>query len=307
MSGILGALAPVFLVILLGYGFRQGRIVADSFWEPAERVTFFVFFPALLVTSTATARLSGPEALPMVTGLAAGILAIVALTFVMRRPLGLDGPAFTSLMQGAVRPNVYVGLAASAALLGREGLALGSLCVAVAVPLVNLVSVVAMLRYGAAGPVPFGWRSLTLPVLRNPLILACGLGLLLNVLGAGLPPLIGTTLDILGKASLPIGLLAVGAGLRFRSIGAAAPAVTAASTLKLLALPALTAAICRLLGAGDDGVLVATLYASLPVSATAYVMARQMGGNAPLLAAVITATTAAAPLTMPLILVALGP
>jgi hypothetical protein len=184
----------VFAVILLGRLLKRGRLLADAFWQPAEAITFYIFFPALLVSNTATAKLRGAEVAPMLAALLAGILAVAALTFALRRPLRLDGPAFTSLLQGAIRPNIYVGLAAAQALFGREGLALLSVAVAFAVPLVNVVSVLAMLRW-------------------------------------------------LGRASLPIGLLAVGAGLDLTAIGAASRTVVVASALKLLLLPALTVAL----------------------------------------------------------------
>jgi predicted permease len=95
----------VFAVILLGRLLKRGRLVADAFWQPAEAITFYIFFPALLVSNTATAKLRGAEIAPMLAALLASILAVAALTFALRRPLRLDGPAFTSLLQGAIRPN----------------------------------------------------------------------------------------------------------------------------------------------------------------------------------------------------------
>jgi predicted permease len=139
-------------------------------------------------------------------------------------------------------------------------------------------------------------------VAQNPLIIACVVGLLMNVAGIGMPPLIGPLLDILGRAALPIGLLAVGAGLDLAAIRPAGPAVAAAASLKLLVLPVLTFLLCRTFGVEGTTAAVAVLYASMPNSATAYVMARQMGGDTVMLAGSITATTLAAAVTMPLML-----
>jgi len=306
MSGILGALIPVFIVILLGYVFRRTRIISDAFWEPAERVTFYLFFPALLVANAASADLGGLDVWPMLAALVGGILLVVASNWLLRRPLGLDGPKFTSLIQGSVRPNVYVGVAAAVALYGDAGLTAVSLCIAVAVPLVNFISVVALITYASPAGRPRGWRAVVVPVLQNPLIVACLLGLALNVTGIGLPPLIGPTLEILGRASLPIALLAVGAGLDLAAVRLAGRTVAVTTTLKLAVLPVVTVVLCLILGVdGVDGVeaAVAILYASLPGSASAYVMARQMGGDAPIMAGVITATTLAAIVTIPVVLI----
>lgn len=305
MVDVLGALAPVFAVILLGWACKQRKLVADVFWPWAERLTFYVFFPALLVSNVATAELAGLDLAPMLAATVGGIAVVVALSFVLRRALALGGPAFTSLLQSSVRPNVYVALAAAAALFGDAGLTLVSLCIAVAVPLVNVISVIVLVRYASPGGASLGWRRTAAPVVRNPLIIACVIGIVLNLAGIRLPPLIGPTLEILGRASLPLALLAVGAGIDFTALRGAGPAVAVASVLKLVVLPTLTWGLAILFGAAPPTAAIAVLYAAVPVSATAYVMARQMDGDAPIMAGAITATTLAAMLTLPLALVLL--
>lgn len=306
MIHIIGALTPVFAVILLGYLFKKWRFVPDGFWSAAERITFYVFFPSLLVATTAKADMAGLQVLPMVGTLIVGIVLVVALTFWLRFPLRLDGPSFTSLIQGSVRPNVYVGLAAALALFGTEGLTLISLSIAAAVPTVNAISVVAMVRYASLAGTPVGWKSMLWPIAKNPMILACATGLVLNGAGVGLPPLIGPLLEILGRASLPVGLLAVGAGLELAAMRSAGRTVAVTSAIKILLLPVVTHILCLSFGLDGLTATVPVLYASLPGSASAYVMARQMGGNTVIMAGSITLTTIAAAVTMPLILIAVG-
>jgi predicted permease len=213
----------------------------------------------------------------------------------------IDGPAFSSLFQGAIRPNTYVGLAAAVALYGKTGLALTAICVAVVVPLVNLFAVFAMLRF--AHPNWPGWAALIRPILTNPLIGACLLGLAVNAFGLALPPGIDRLLDILGGASLPIGLLAVGAGIDGEALRRAGGPVLASSATKLLILPLATLGVLTWIGLGEGVRGVALLYASLPCSASSYVLARQMGGDSPLMANIISVQTILAALTMPLLLI----
>src|SRR3546814_7984808 len=82
-----------------------------------------------------------------------------------------DGPAFTAVLQTAIRPNTYIGLSIPFALYGQEGLTIAALIVAAVVPSVNVISVAALVRYGGhyAGRSP----SLLRAVLLNPLILSC--------------------------------------------------------------------------------------------------------------------------------------
>ncbi len=311
MTPILFALAPVFLLIFLGYLLKARRLVADAFWAPAEKLTFYLFFPALLVGNTATAELAGIEVLPMMAAVASGILSVAGMVTLFGRRFGVDGAAFTSLFQGAIRPNSYVGIAAAFALFGDAGLTLVAVCIVVAVPMVNLLSVVVLVRYGAvSGPstekLSRGRQKALLGVATNPLILACLLGALLNFSGVGTPSLAAPLVDILGRAALPVGLLAVGAGLDLAAARQAGRLVAAIAAVKLVALPAVTFLACKVLAVGGLAATVSVMYASLPGSASAYVMSRQMGGDAKLMAGIITATTLAAILAMPTAILVLG-
>lgn len=303
---ILAALTPVFAIIALGLLLQRAKLVADSFWASAENLTFKLFFPALLVAETSSARLYESGVAPLLAAVLAGILIVAFLAHIIRIPLALSGPSFTSLMQGAIRPNVYVGLASANALSGGESTGFFAVCLAFAIPLVNILSVLTLLRCAPAAS-KLSTRALINGMAGNPLILACALGLALNLSGISIPEPARAVLDILGRAALPIGLLAVGAGLRWPPTGTSVyPTIVSAAVLKLLLLPAITLALCHILGVQGNARVVAVLYAGLPCSATAYVMARQMGGDAPLLAGVITTTTVAAVATLPLVIVLAG-
>jgi malonate transporter and related proteins len=300
MIAIFSALAPVFLMIAFGYILKNRALISDGFWAPAEKMTFYAFFPALLLINTAKADFGDIAVAPMIWASASGVLIISGLTLWMRPRLGLDGPAFTSVFQGTIRPNVYLGIAAAVALYDSAGLTLISVSIAVLVPLVNILSVIVLVRHATHnGEIP-GWSQTLGPVARNPLILACAAGIILNVTGIGGPPLISPFLEILGRAALPVGLLAVGAGLDFNAMARAGKTVGLTTATKVIGLPAVTFLTCHLFGVSGLSLTITVLYAALPVSATSYVLARQMGGDTALLAATITATTVAAMITMPL-------
>jgi malonate transporter and related proteins len=91
------------------------------------------------------------------------------------------------------------------------------------------------------------------------------------------------------------------AGLLGR-LGRNPPAVVAASTLKLVVMPVATWGVCRLLGVDDVSAGTALLFTAAPISASSYVLARQLGGDAPLMAGLITLSTILAAATMPLAL-----
>jgi len=300
------ALAPVFALILIGTALRRARAVDDAFWPAVESLVYFLFFPALLFRTTATASLEAGALGSMAAALAVAVWGAGGAALAIGPRGGLDGPAFASMFQGAIRPNTYVGLAAAAGLYGDPGLTLAAVAIAVVVPSVNVLSVIALARHGAAhGARAGGPAALARAVGGNPLIVAVAAGLLVNVAGIPLVEPFDSTLEILARTALPLGLLAVGAGLDLGAARRAARRVSAASLGKLVVMPALTAAACLAFGVGGMPAAVAILYTALPTAASAYVMSRKMGGDAPLMAGIITTTTLAAFLTVPAIALAL--
>jgi len=301
MMSTLAAIIPVFLVILLGYALRRGTVVPDSFWAPAEKLTYFITFPALLTSNLARAEMGALAWAPLSVAQVTGVLLIAALTLRARtalaRHLGLSDTRFTSVFQGATRPNTYIGLAIAAALFGAEGITLMAICIAAVIPLVNALAVTCLARFGH-GQGGGAW-TIVRGIVTNPLILACCAGLALNVSGLGLPPILGPFLDILARAALPLGLLAVGAGLSVGAVRQDAGAVALTSAVKLVALPLAIWAGCVLTGIDSTATAVAVIYGALPCSASSYVLARRMGGDGPLMAAIISTQTLLAAVTIP--------
>jgi predicted permease len=297
------SLLPTFLLILMGWGIRRRFRQFDSFWSPAETLTYYVFFPALLLESTAKVSLTGIPIGTMAMVLIGAILVVAALTLALRPALGISGPSFTSLFQGAIRPNTYIATAIVLALYGEPGVAILSVAMAFVIPAVNLLSTIVLVRFASAAA---GWGTVVGQVIRNPLILSILLGVLLNESGIGLPDLLAPLVHILGQTALPIGLLAVGAGLDLEATRRQTKAIWASSALKLVAVPTATAAACW--AAGIDGLSfnISVLYAVIPCSASSYILARQMGGDAELMAGIITATTLAAMASVPAVLILLG-
>ncbi|WP_297118829.1 AEC family transporter [Thalassospira sp.] len=296
----MSALLPTFALIVLGYILRERKFLPDSFWPGAEKLTYFVTFPALLFSNTAKADLGSLPLFGIATAML-GTIAICTILILAARPvLRVSGPTFSSLVQGAIRPNTYIGLAVAAALLGTHGLTVTALCVALVVPTVNVISVLACAHLGDNDRNP-GILSLLRDVAKNPLLMACVLGSVFNVLGIGLPPIVGPFLEVLGRAALPVGLLAVGAGLDLGAARRAGFPVGISTVGKLMLSPAIAAGLCLALGLPATELAAVVLYAALPCSASAYVLARLMGGDAQMMASIITVHTLAAIATMPVI------
>ncbi|MBU1002214.1 MAG: AEC family transporter [Proteobacteria bacterium] len=294
---MISALAPVFAAILLGYALSRFRFPGDGFWPQAERITYFVLFPALLVNKLSTATFDAEtSAMAMALG---GTIVLTALgLLLLRRRLPFDNPAFSSIFQGAIRVNTYVGLAGAAAMFGDQGIALSAVALLVIVPLNNLLCVPVLARYGSKGN--GAGMGLLLELMRNPLLLGCVAGFMLNASNLPLPEAFHETLAVIGRAALPMGLLAVGAGLKPGGISQRLPAIAVSSLFKLVGYPLLALMLCTLLGVDGPALTVVVLFSALPTAVSSYILARQMGGDTTLMATIITVQTVASALTIPL-------
>ena len=302
MISILQALAPIFALIALGYSLKTFRVLDQGFWAPAELLTYKVLFPAYLISNVAEANLSGMPILELATSHGIGLILLLLLTALCAPVMKtVDGPAFSSVFQGVQRPNTYVALVAAGSLYGQVGVALAAFCAVIVVPMVNVWSAVGMIHWAHSGG---GKRTklIATALVTNPLILSCLLGGLINWSGIDLPTPFSATLKILGQASLSLGLLVVGGGIDLTSLHAYRTPLIVSAIGKLLLLPFLVGLSAVNLHVEHMPLEVAVLYASVPTSASSYVMARQMNGDHRLMAAIITITTLGAIITMPLVL-----
>jgi predicted permease len=285
----------VFIPIAIGYGIKRAAFLPDTFWAPAEKLTFYVLLPALVIDAIATGHLNELDAGPMVLTVAATLAAATTLLVAARRVFRIEPSAFGSIFHGVVRPNGYMGIATCLAVLGPDALAQVSIVIAVWIP-AGLVLAVYM--FARSGDQSAGLRHALRQVVRNPLILSVIIGLILNALGAG--PFLDefTALEVIGRAALPIGLFAVGAGVDLAAARAAGHQVLTTSALSLVGLPVLVAALAILFGVEPVGAAALILYAAMPTSSSGFIMAQRMNADAPLMAGLITFQTAVSLVTI---------
>jgi predicted permease len=289
---LLTILLPDFILILTGFVLMRVTNWGQSFWAGLEKLVYFVLFPALLFVSTArtpldfqaTGTLLQVALLAVVCGIALGWLA---------KPLFRPGPMiFESGVQTAFRFNSYIALAVAFRLGGEQGTSLMALIIGFAVPLCNMAAVHALAHRKSS--------SLIRELAKNPLLLATAGGTLFNLAGGSLPEVLAMTLSRMGGASIALGLLMVGAGLRLNGLAEARGISAYFIAIKLIALPAIALALGRWLALPPLQLQIAVMFCALPTASSAYVLAARMGGNGPLVAFLISAGTLLSIVTLPL-------
>ncbi|MBT55808.1 MAG: transporter [Mameliella sp.] len=293
---------PLFALICLGHVLARTGFPDPGFWPAAERINYFILFPALLVSSLVDAPIGDPQILRLgaaaVTTLLVAAFGMAVARCVFPTPSARFGPA----LQGVVRFNTFLGLAVTASLAGAEGMERAAVYLAVCVPVVNVVSIIAL----SERDVLRRPGALLRMILFNPMILGCLFGISLALLGLGLPFGTGTFLELLARGSLPLGLLCVGAALQPSALRQDIGPVVGNAVLRLLGMPVLAALIGLAYGLDGAEALVLVVFSAIPTAPAAYVLTRQLNGDGTFMAGLVTAQTMAALVTIPLVLLVLG-
>lgn len=308
MGAVIGALAPIFLTIFVGFLLYRTKLVGDDMWSVLEHVVYYVLLPALLFQKIASADLSSAPVLAMGGAMLLAIGSMFALLLIIRvrimTMMTLTGAAFTSLFQGSSRWQTFVALSLIAGLYAEDGLTLAAIGMAAMIPVLNIVNVIVISKY-ADGTTPSAGHIIGL-VARNPLVIACVCAAAVNAAGIALPAAVLDTLQLIGSGALGLGLLTVGAGIRPRAALIDPSPVVLASALKLLLLPVLMFVWTSILGVDGLAQAVAVVSGAAPTASASYILARQLGGDAVLMANIITVQAVAAAVTIPLVIWVLG-
>lgn len=302
------ALLPVFIVILVGYGLRRSGLISEEHWTAVDHVCYYVLFPAIIFKEIASADFSNVPVWSMALAMILGISTMFAVLLVLRRPLiavmNLNGPQYSSLFQGATRWHTFIALAIIPIYFGQPALALGGLSAAAMTPLLNIVNVGVISVYGSG--VKMNGRAMVFSILKNPFVLSSLGGVAWQILHLPMPTMGVQVLDMIGKGALGLALLAVGAGLRIDEALSTKGPVLLATFLKLLVMPIFMAFWLWILGVSGQAAAVAILCGAVPTGSGAYVLAKQMGGDAPMIASILTLQVICAAVTIPFALSLLG-
>jgi predicted permease len=285
MSTVALAILPVVAAIALGYLLKV-RGVPQNVWAIAEKSVFYLFLPALIVHHVAIRDIAFDEVLKMVVPIAGTLLIVGALAYWSSRLLLRDPPGTAaSVHQASIRLNGVVMIAIMPAMLGDA-----------VWPYVAVMTSVwpawsstqAVLVYVRASGASASLKGSAFAVIKNPVIIAVALGAGLNVAGFG--PWIEAfgLFDLIGRAALPVGLLAAGAALEFRALKRSGPPSLLATVIKLAVMPPLVYVLCQAAGLPLLVTQLMVISAALPSSPSGYVLASQMGGDSQTMASAIT-------------------
>ena len=289
MTYIFDSLIPIFSLILIGYFFKKINFPSNDFWSQADKLTYYILMPSLLIFELSNAKLNLNDNLEFIGS------ALLAITFTMFFLVLINiftpikAYSFTSVMQGGIRFNTYLFLAITSSIYGKDGLVLSAILLAFAIPFLNVLCITIFAIYMKNEKLNFFY--LIKSIITNPLIIACFIGGSINFLDIKLPIALNNTLAILSKGALVLGLLSIGFALIIKDINSFKYELFLSSLAKFIILPIFIFIFGSYFGLETQMISILVLFAILPTAPSAFILARQLGGNISLMSSIITIQT----------------
>lgn len=285
--------SPIFIIIGIGVLLRRIKLIDTDICGHITKLVYYVFLPALLLHSFVGNNHS--------SALNSSILLVILLTLfiqfvvswliaVLSGKRGIGRGMFAS---GCCWGNVaIIGFGLAQALYGEVGLQRAVIFSGITLPLHLITGYIAMGR---------SFSVLLRRIVINPVIMSFALGQVLNLLSFQMPQMASEILGILGRASLPLALVAIGGSLEFNRKQWHLNESLIMSAMKLLFMPLLAFLLARFFGLEDAWIGTIVVGFSCPIAVSFFVISRSMGIEASRGAAIITTSTVAASITTGLI------
>ena len=270
---------PVFGLVLCGWGAGRTRLVGTESSDALNQFVYYFALPAMLFAAVARGSLEQIFNLPFLAGVVAATLACAAAGFALSAWISGGSPQEHSLraLNASFSNTGYLGIPLVSVAYGPEA-ALPAAMATVATNVMLFAGSLTLLelfdwRHSAHGR---GIARALLSTGRSPLIWPIALAIALVAADLTLPVPVMRLADLLAGAAGPAALFALGVFVSRQSMREGMAAAWPGVTLKLALHPLIAAAIFYgLLNVDPLWAKVAVVGASLPLGATAFVLAQR--------------------------------
>lgn len=297
LQQIILAIVPLIALIVSGYLLKKYRFLDEGFWHGAERLNYYILFPALLFDSTAHAKIEFMQMKQPIVLMFSVILCTTLVLYGLRFIRPIPSARFGVHVQSMVRFNTYIGLALVGTLYSQQGITILAVLLALCIPVVNVISVLSLTSQNE-----MKFKSILLSLLKNPLILSCLFGGIVNILHIPIWEGITRFIHLFSLSSLPLGLLCVGAALQFISLKKELPILFTDVIGRLIIVPSLVYILGIWLSVPKLELQVLIIFFALPTASASYILTKVLKGDSQLMAAVISLQTLCAAVTLPMLI-----
>lgn len=295
---ITGLVAPVFIIVALGFVLRRFRLINDNFVNLSSKIVFTVSLPALIFVEIYSIDLEAIFDLELIIFIYIGTLLSFFLSWAAALPFIPPGRNRGVFIQGSFRGNfAIIGLAIIANVFGSISLGKASLLVAAIIPIYNILSVI-VLTASLRNEKQIDVKQTIFEILKNPLIIAVLAAVPFSLFKIHIPSVILKTVEYLSALTLPLALIGIGGFMSISGLKQDFTIVFSATILKLLVIPGLATYAAYLWGFGGENLGIIFILFACPTAVSSFIMAEAMGLNGKLAGHILLLTTFASVLTI---------
>lgn len=281
---------PIFIVMFIGIIVRRLKLVDDKYVSQANKLNFNTAMPVMLFEnvrgSDITTALDVKFTVTLMLMVIAELVMAAGISCLCVKPYRRG-----SFTQGAFRGNTaLIGMALLINMYGQSEI--GAISVAIAVPVYNIGSVIALTLFPVEGEAKKkNAGDILLNIIKNPLIIGTVAGIAAAFFRIEFPALIETSLDYLSDMAIGTALLCVGASMQFDKFKSRWKETALASALKLIIFPMIFVPVMALMGYRNDELMAAFIVLGSPTAVNSYVMARSMNHDEALASGIVVVSS----------------
>lgn len=308
MAAIAFNVAPIFILILLGWVIVRIGLLKAEIGDALGEFVFMIAVPMLMFRTLAEAHFEGSSPFRLWIAYFSGVLVTWTLGTLIAKYLFKRDARIGVIagMSSAFANNVFIGLPLVSRSVGESGLVALSILLAVHLPIMMISGTILMenavhkVNGGESRGIVAIFKQVGYNLATNPLVIGLLAGLALNLVDLPLTPVLKNVVDQIASMAGPAALISLGMALTRYKISGNLGIVTVMSMLKLLVLPACVFAACRLLQLSHDWTLALVLTSSVPTGVNSWLIANRFNTGQSLAASTISVTTAFGVLTVSL-------
>ena len=296
----LNVVLPLFLIMAVGYLLRRIGLLDDTVLPKLNSLVFKAFLPMMLFNNIYHSDLESMMNPKLILTAVVSILVIFGVLCLVIPRIEKDGPRRGAMVQGIFRSNYIIfGVPIVSGVFGEQGLGVVSILSAFAIPLFNVLSVVALeiFSHGTVNK-----NRIVKGIVTNPLIIASLLGVVFLLAGIPIPTPVEEALADMSAIATPLGLVSLGGFFKFADTKRYLKQLIIVVAGRLVVCPAIFLPVFVSMGfRGVDLMALATMMGA-PIAVSSFIMAQQQGADADLAGQAVVYTALVSIFTMFLII-----
>lgn len=291
---------PIFLTMIMGYFLKQIGVLNEEFVKVCNKFNFTVTLPFLLFRDISAVDIKAVFDLKYVLFCALATTVCFWGIWGGAKLFIKDKTIIGAFVQASFRSSAAImGLAFIQNIYGQS--AMGPLMLIGAVPLYNVYAVMVLTFEGvdAEGKKDVNKiKKACINILKNPIIIAILLGLVVSLCNIAFPVIIDKTINNMAQLATPLALIGLGAGFEgTKALGKLKPTL-AAAFIKLVLQAAVCLPIAVWMGFDGEKLIALVVMLAAPTTPSCYIMAKNMKNDGVLTANTIVVTTLLAAFTL---------